>query len=709
MPVVTLNFSNSVTRDTYVSEANPTTSYAGNTNLNVGTGPSTLTKNRALLFFDLGLIPNNAIINAATLNIYGGAGNARQINLHKVTSQWDNSTNWSTQPTFDPVATASFTRLAAGGNHAVDAKNLVQDWANGAPNYGLLLKNADESVINTVDSFNSFDYSTNKPTLTIDYTIPSTGKKQVEFVGAMATIPASPNTSTPLDLPAGIQQGDLLIAQVAKKDTSTAIGGMTGWTKISEGIVSGSNFRHGIYYKFATASESRPTMTSGVSAQLQGMIWAFRNVKAVRETVSSAFSGNISNPPNATTVYDKTLLLVLSAINQFTTASPYSLGMQELSEASSSASTMAFHGMAKYMYLNKTATGSTDMQVLWGTSGTGEARAIFLEPIVNNPPTLTLTSPTDNQTLTEGATYTLAGTVSDPDNGNAVTVKYAINGGTARNITSAISDGVSPIPFSKALTFQNGRLYDGATDVSGHLAENTTYTVNVYAVDDQGGTSTSYTRSFAVILNRPPNIVLDAYSANRTGLSELERLTFTGTLTDPENDTISLTAAFNGGDPVPLKAGVPSGTTFEYAIPVSALVNGTNTVIFTATDTKGAAKTKTLTFAKSGTQTPVKTAVVRYAITPPLGTTAEIVTWVNREAGDLIVAAARSVVASNAAESFVAMTKNASVPIGDGTIYEDEFVGTATPAGAKVTLKLTLTRTDSASTKAIKKIMGGIG
>ncbi|MBU8715381.1 hypothetical protein KM924_23040 [Brevibacillus parabrevis] len=320
-----------------------------------------------------------------------------------------------------------------------------------------------------------------------------------------------------------------------------------------------------------------------------------------------------------------------------------------------------------------------------------------------------MSSPANNLSLTEGATYTLAGTASDSDNGNAVTVRYAINGGTARNITSAISDGATPIPFSKVLTFQNGRLYDGATDVSGPLAENTTYTVNVYAVDDQGGTSTSYTRSFTVILNRPPNIVLDAYSANRTGLSELEALTFTGKVTDPENDNVNLTVAFNGGDPVPLKAGVPSGTTFEYAIPVSALVNGTNTVIFTATDTKGAAKTKTLTFAKSGTQTPVKTAVVRYAITPPLGTTAEIVAWVNREAGDLIVAAARSVVASNAAESFVGMTKNASVPIGDGTIYEDEFVGTATPAGAKVTLKLTLTRADSASTKAIKKIMGGIG
>ncbi len=329
--------------------------------------------------------------------------------------------------------------------------------------------------------------------------------------------------------------------------------------------------------------------------------------------------------------------------------------------------------------------------------------------VLNSPPTLTLTNPADNQTLSEGSTYTIAGTASDPDNGNAVTVKYAINGGTARNITSAISDGASPIPFSKVLTFQNGRLYDGATDVSGPLAENTTYTVSVWAVDDQGGTSPSYTRSFTVTLNRPPAITLDPYNANQTGMSELEALTFTGTITDPENDTITLTATFNGGAAETLKAGVPSGTAFEYVVPIAKLVTGANTLVLKATDQKGASTTKTLTFTKTGTQTPVKTAVTRYAITPPLGSTAEIVAWVHREIGDLNVDAAFSIVGSDANETYAAMTKTASVPVGDGTVTEDEFVGTAAQPGAKVTLRLTLTRTDASADRAVKKIMGGIG
>lgn len=327
----------------------------------------------------------------------------------------------------------------------------------------------------------------------------------------------------------------------------------------------------------------------------------------------------------------------------------------------------------------------------------------------NNPPTISLTSPTDNQTLSEGSTYTLAGSASDPDNGNAVTVKYAINGGTARNITSAISDGTTPIPFSKTLTFQNGRLYDGETDVSGPLAENTTYTVSVYAVDDQGGTSTAITRSFTVILNRPPTINLDPYNANQTGVSELEALTFAGTVTDPENDTVSLTVAVNGGAPVTLKSGVASGTSFAFSIPVSSLAFGANTVVFTATDAKGASTTKTLTVNKAGNLAPIKTAVVRYVITPPLGNTAEIAAWVQREDGDLNVDAAASIVGSADPETYVTLTKNASVPLGDGTIIEDEFVGTVAQPGAKVALRLTFTRENTSSTAAVKKIMGGIG
>ncbi|WP_188068964.1 DNRLRE domain-containing protein [Brevibacillus brevis] len=708
MPVVKLERLNTSISDTFIVQASPTSSYGTADSLQWGNGSAGLNdKLRALLIFDLGLIPNNAVINSATLYLYN-VGNAvsRQTSIHKITSAWDQNTNWNNQPTFESTPKASFPSLSADASVQVDVKTIVQEWVNGSPNFGFLLKDIDEVGTNTQRSVGSKEASTEarRPTLTIDYSIPTTGKKQVDFVGAGTTNNSSSISSITLNLPTGYQLGDLLIAHIA---TSGTLGTTpSSWTKLADDVAFGSRFA--VYYKYASATETPPVFTNTAgNVNWLAYMTCFRNVKQIdtsQVTTTSTASQTIA-PPNTATTHDKTVFILLNGfVSQVSSTSP--LNYREILDiyGNSYALEMSF----RYMYTNKSQT-SSDMTTTTVSAAPGASRSLVLVPKTNNPPTLSLTSPSDNQTLTEGATYALAGTASDPDSGNAVTVRYAINGGTARNITSAISDGVSPIPFSNVLTFQNGRLYDGATDVSGPLAENTTYTVNAYAVDDQGGTSTSYTRSFKVILNRPPNIVLDAYNANRTGLSELETLVFTGTVSDPENDNVNLTVAFNGGEPVPLKAGVPSGTTFEYVVPVSALANGTNKVVFTATDTKGAAKTKTLTFVKSGTQTPVKTAVVRYTITPPLGTTAEIVTWINREAGDLTVAAARSIVASNAAESFVAMTKNASVPIGDGTIYEDEFVGTATPAGAKVTLKLTLTRADPASTKAIKKIMGGIG
>lgn len=124
-----------------------------------------------------------------------------------------------------------------------------------------------------------------------------------------------------------------------------------------------------------------------------------------------------------------------------------------------------------------------------------------------NPPTLTLTSPSNNQTLTEGKTYSIGGTATDPDNDDVVTIKYRINNGTARAINSGVSDGSTPIPFTKTLTYRNKRLWDGSTDVVGYdLAEGTNHTLYVWAEDDKGGKSPDTTRTFTVTWNRPPVI-----------------------------------------------------------------------------------------------------------------------------------------------------------------------------------------------------------
>ncbi|MED2006041.1 Ig-like domain-containing protein, partial [Brevibacillus laterosporus] len=132
---------------------------------------------------------------------------------------------------------------------------------------------------------------------------------------------------------------------------------------------------------------------------------------------------------------------------------------------------------------------------------------VTIEYSDNSNPTIVLTSPPNNQTLTENATLTIQGTASDTDKDNVVTIKYRMNNGTTRALQSGVSNGSTPIPFAKTLTFRTKRLYDGTTDPTGSdLAENTDHTLTIWAEDDQGGKSTEITRKFRVVHNRPPVI-----------------------------------------------------------------------------------------------------------------------------------------------------------------------------------------------------------
>lgn len=157
--------------------------------------------------------------------------------------------------------------------------------------------------------------------------------------------------------------------------------------------------------------------------------------------------------------------------------------------------------------------------------------------VLNAAPTLTLTSPTDNQTLTEGKTYAISGTATDPDNGDVVTVKYKINNGTARAINSGVSDGSTPIPFAKTLTYRNKRLWDGSTDVVGYdLAEGTNHTLYVWAEDDKGGKSPDSTRTFTVTWNRPP--VISGQDKDLGTINTPPSESFS--VTDPENNPFTI-------------------------------------------------------------------------------------------------------------------------------------------------------------------------
>lgn len=714
MPTVTLSPSNTVTKDGYIYSSDPTNGrnftaslfYVGN-----NTGSAAIA--RTFLQFDLGLIPNNAIINSATLRLVQSstASATNTIGVYKITSSWDQTTvSWNVQPSIgaSPVDQLSV-GTASGAIYNFNVLSVVQEWVNGtASNYGFFLKVLNEGVESSHTFVSSESPSVSeRPQLIIDYTIPSTGKKQAVIESNFASGKGTPSNTFTATIQTA-NAGDTYIIQVINAVNGNVTTSSPGWVKLGQ---SWNGFVCAAYFtKIASGGNDSPTFnTTGGNTTWYSQCLRLSNAKSVSQLFNNWSSGNTTqfSATGGSLSASKALMIGMTAVPSSGSWTP-PLSANEQYDSYDSTTGTTVSSWAKYMH-DKTTYSASDTTSTFSQSNMLMLALFEVQPKTNNAPTLSLTSPADNQTLSEGSAYLIEGTATDADVGDAVTVRYAINGGTARNITSAISDGVTPIPFSKVLTFQNGRLYDGATDVSGPLAENTTYTLSVYAVDDKGGTSTSYTRTFSVILNRPPTITLDTYETNRTGVSELETLDFSGTLSDPEGDTITLTASFNGSAPVTLKSAVASGTTFTYSVPVSALQNGDNTIVFTATDSKGASATKTLTVNKAGTFTPVNTAVVRYAITPPLGTTSEIATWVLRENGDLNVDGAVSIVGNADNESYTALTKTASVPLEDGSIIEDEFVGTVGAPGAKVTLRLTLTRTNSDSQQAVKKIMGGIG
>ncbi|MGG1441587.1 glycine-rich protein, partial [Brevibacillus laterosporus] len=73
-------------------------------------------------------------------------------------------------------------------------------------------------------------------------------------------------------------------------------------------------------------------------------------------------------------------------------------------------------------YYGNLANGST-------TAGVREGNGLVVITILNEPPKCTLTSPPDNQTLTENTTLNIQGTASDTDKDNVVTIKYRVNNG----------------------------------------------------------------------------------------------------------------------------------------------------------------------------------------------------------------------------------------------------------------------------------------
>lgn len=199
---------------------------------------------------------------------------------------------------------------------------------------------------------------------------------------------------------------------------------------------------------------------------------------------------------------------------------------------------------------------------------------------------------------TEGQNEVLVdGSARDTDANDNIIIKMQINDGTIRNIQSGLSDGSTPIEFSKKITYSNKRVYDGATPISNDLAENVDHTLKVWADDGQGGISTVEERIFRVIHNRPP--VISGTDEDLGELLEIPSITYQ--VDDPEKQTATITERINGQ--VIRTFDAELGTEYKIEIPIEMWIplqlEQEHKLTIEAKDSFGAKSTRTYTFTRT--------------------------------------------------------------------------------------------------------------
>lgn len=318
----------------------------------------------------------------------------------------------------------------------------------------------------------------------------------------------------------------------------------------------------------------------------------------------------------------------------------------------------------------------------------------------NESPVVSLLT-TNNKTLYENDAFLINGTTIDTDNGDVVTVKYQIDSGTVRNLHSGISDGATPIPFTKNLTYSEGVLKDGNAALTSVLSKDSPHVISVWSEDDNGGKSAVETRTFYVVPNRPPTITVDPI-APQSDLINSNVINVSGSVGDLDNNDVVVTFQINDKEPQEVHNGAPGIWAFN--ILLKDLRNGSNTVIVKATDTYNASISKVLTIKKTHDAVPLNEAIALYKINPPTGSAQKILMWIERMIGDLSVTAEVSMTNEGEPENFVSLPKTNSGPkVG---LTEDEFAYDALAPKTNIVVKIKYSRTDSAAVAAIKKISG---
>jgi hypothetical protein len=278
-------------------------------------------------------------------------------------------------------------------------------------------------------------------------------------------------TSIVLPRPATLASGDLLLASVVMRGSSTFTA-PAGWTLIRNDL-NGTNLRHATWWRIATASEPTSwTWTFSAGRLAAGAVHVYGGVAATPIDVSSGSVNASSTSLTATSVTTTAANDLLVAFFSMTTNASVTppAGMTERGEQTGSAPsrTTVIEGSDQALggagpTGNRAATASTaqtSIGHLIALRGSGAA------PPVNNEPTFDQNL--GNRTDAEGAVISLDAGATDLDN-DALT--YAATNlppglgisATTGLITGTIASNAAPGPYNVSITVRDGPTVD-ATD-----------------------------------------------------------------------------------------------------------------------------------------------------------------------------------------------------------------------------------------------------
>jgi hypothetical protein len=170
-------------KDALVSDDDPSTNYGTYNGLHAGSADwGGIAFYRSYLQFSLDSLPEDAVIVSAKVGLWfwGTLDSVvAPIGIYNVTGSWsETGITWNNQPasTTTPEYTSSLPAMGTANFVYWYISNLAKGWWDGSlTNYGVMLKDTDESTVETWKYFLSSDYAnaSQHPTLTIVYYVPT--------------------------------------------------------------------------------------------------------------------------------------------------------------------------------------------------------------------------------------------------------------------------------------------------------------------------------------------------------------------------------------------------------------------------------------------------------------------------------------------------------------------------------------------------------